>query len=280
MWRRRCSTSRPARHIAVMHSRRWYWMQNASEHRSGRSSASPASPTKTLGANYAERYGSGVRGVLPNGTPVIVDNNVATNLGAGTNEDEIYLGEQERVPPVGGPERAAVHPRRADQGREPRRAAGGLRLLRLHLPALRQRPGQDRRHRPGHADLLGPCGWLPQHLRTPAARGPGVRRGTLKRAGQVTGATFDDAAKKAHKQRQSDVRPERWCELVRPRRVAAPARREGLRRLRQAMSASSHATRAHRWTSSGSCAPGRQDSTAFSATERRGSRTSPRPRVH
>lgn len=32
-----------------------------------------------------------MRGVLPNGTPVIVDNNIATNLGAGTNEDEIYI---------------------------------------------------------------------------------------------------------------------------------------------------------------------------------------------
>ena len=46
---------------------------------------------KFAATNYAAAYGSGVRGVLPNGTPVIVDNNVATNLGAGTNEDEIYI---------------------------------------------------------------------------------------------------------------------------------------------------------------------------------------------
>jgi hypothetical protein len=32
-----------------------------------------------------------IRGYLPDGTPVITDSNIATNLGAGTNEDEIYL---------------------------------------------------------------------------------------------------------------------------------------------------------------------------------------------
>ncbi|MGI5293265.1 phage major capsid protein [Nonomuraea polychroma] len=76
--------------LAVMHSRRWYWMQNAM----GTSYpliTQPGVVAQTLGANYAETYGRGVRGILPNGTPVIVDNNIATNLGAGTNEDEIYL---------------------------------------------------------------------------------------------------------------------------------------------------------------------------------------------
>jgi len=76
--------------LAVMHSRRWYWMQNAM----GSSYpliTQPGVIPQTLGANYAEAYGRGVRGILPNGTPVIVDNNIATNLGAGTNEDEIYL---------------------------------------------------------------------------------------------------------------------------------------------------------------------------------------------
>ncbi|WP_320067873.1 hypothetical protein [Micromonospora sp. RTGN7] len=79
--------------LAVMHSRRWYWMQNAM----GASYpliTQPGIVAQTLGANYAEAYGRGVRGILPNGTPVIVDNNIATNLGAGTNEDEIYLGDR------------------------------------------------------------------------------------------------------------------------------------------------------------------------------------------
>jgi hypothetical protein len=75
--------------LAVMHSRRWYWMQNAM----GTSYpliTQPGIVAQTLGANYAEAYGKGVRGILPNGTPVIVSNNIVTNLGASTNEDEIY----------------------------------------------------------------------------------------------------------------------------------------------------------------------------------------------
>lgn len=76
---------------AVMHSRRWYWMQ------SQLSSTFPliAQPYglgfNAGGVNNAEGYGDSVRGVLPNGTPVIVDNNIATNTGTGTNQDEIYL---------------------------------------------------------------------------------------------------------------------------------------------------------------------------------------------
>ena len=82
----------PGATIAVMHSRRWYWIQ------SQLSStfpliAQPGVPAgiNVAGANYGDRYGSGFRGVLPSGIPVIVDNNIATNLGAGTNEDEIYF---------------------------------------------------------------------------------------------------------------------------------------------------------------------------------------------
>lgn len=79
--------------IAVMNSRRWYWLQ------SQLTSTWPmfgqaGIPTQNGGLNYGEIYGSGFRGVLPSGVPVIVDNNVATNLGAGTNEDEIYFTSQ------------------------------------------------------------------------------------------------------------------------------------------------------------------------------------------
>ncbi|MFI0424219.1 hypothetical protein [Spongiactinospora sp. 9N601] len=76
--------------IAVMRSRRWYWLQNAMGS-TWPMISQPGIVVQTLGTNFAEAYGRGVRGVLPNGTPVIVDNNIATNLGAGTNEDEIYL---------------------------------------------------------------------------------------------------------------------------------------------------------------------------------------------
>jgi HK97 family phage major capsid protein len=79
--------------IVVMHSRRWYWLQN------GLSStwpliSQPGIAAQMGGTNLATTYGSGVRGVLPNGTPVIVDNNVVTNLGTGTNQDEIYVADR------------------------------------------------------------------------------------------------------------------------------------------------------------------------------------------
>lgn len=76
--------------IAVMHSRRWYWIQ---------SQLSSTFPLFSQGfaqnvagtADGASKYGSGFRGYLPSGVPVIVDNNVATNLGVGVNEDEIFF---------------------------------------------------------------------------------------------------------------------------------------------------------------------------------------------
>lgn len=79
--------------IAVMHSRRWYWMQS----QVGTSwpfLGQPGLAAQQGGVNYGEAYGSGVRGLLPNGTPVIVDNNVPTNLGAGTNEDRVFLADR------------------------------------------------------------------------------------------------------------------------------------------------------------------------------------------
>lgn len=76
---------------AVMHSRRWYWLS------SQMSSTWPMInwtniPVQAAGtANAGSSYASGIRGVLPSGLQVVVDNNIATNLGAGTNEDEIYV---------------------------------------------------------------------------------------------------------------------------------------------------------------------------------------------
>jgi hypothetical protein len=76
---------------AVMHSRRWYWLS------SQMSSTWPlinwsGIPVQAGGvANSNSMYASGVRGVLPSGLQVVVDNNIATNLGAGTNEDEVYV---------------------------------------------------------------------------------------------------------------------------------------------------------------------------------------------
>lgn len=74
----------------VMHSRRWNWLQS-NVGTSWPFMAQPGIPTQAGGANYGVGYGAGIRGMLPNGLQVVVDNNIATNLGAGTNEDEIYV---------------------------------------------------------------------------------------------------------------------------------------------------------------------------------------------
>lgn len=77
-------------YVAVMHSRRWAWIQS----QVGTSFpfiGQPNLPDRNGGVNFGAAYGSNVRGLLPNGMPVIVDNNIATNKGVGTNEDEIYV---------------------------------------------------------------------------------------------------------------------------------------------------------------------------------------------
>lgn len=83
----------PGDALVVMHSRRWYWLQSQMSS-TWPLFGQPGIATQNGGVNYGERYGNGFRGLLPNGTPVIVDNNIATNKGAGTNEDEIYVGAQ------------------------------------------------------------------------------------------------------------------------------------------------------------------------------------------
>lgn len=76
--------------VAVMHSRRWAWLQSQLT-TSWPMISQPNIGSQSMGTNLHTRYGSGARGILPNGLVVIVDNNIATNLGGGTNEDEIYV---------------------------------------------------------------------------------------------------------------------------------------------------------------------------------------------
>lgn len=83
----------PGNTIAVMHSRRWYWL-NAALSSSFPLLQQPGILQQAAGLNSGGRYGSGFRGILPSGIPVIVDNNIATNLGAGINQDEIYFVSQ------------------------------------------------------------------------------------------------------------------------------------------------------------------------------------------
>lgn len=75
---------------AVMHSRRWYWMMSK-VNSVWPGIQQPSIQVQAGGVNVAGNYDSGVRGVLPNGLQVIVDNNIATNLGTATSEDEIYV---------------------------------------------------------------------------------------------------------------------------------------------------------------------------------------------
>jgi hypothetical protein len=75
---------------AVMHSRRWYWLS------SQMSSSWPlinwsGIPVQAGGtANSGSSYANGIRGTLPSGLSVVVDNNIGITLGGGT-EDEVYV---------------------------------------------------------------------------------------------------------------------------------------------------------------------------------------------
>lgn len=75
--------------VAIMHSRRWYWLQSQMT-TSWPMFGQPGINAYNSGANYGTKYGAGFRGVLPNGLAVVVDNNIGTTLGAGT-EDEVYI---------------------------------------------------------------------------------------------------------------------------------------------------------------------------------------------
>lgn len=73
----------------IMHSRRWYWIQSqvgATWPWVQQQGIAPQSGA----VNFATAYNSGARGLLPNGMVAVVDNNIGTTLGGGT-EDEIYV---------------------------------------------------------------------------------------------------------------------------------------------------------------------------------------------
>lgn len=72
----------------VMHSRRWYWLL-AQMTSTWPLIGTAGVATQAAGIDYQAKYGPGFRGVLPSGIPVVVDNNIGTTLGAGT-EDAIY----------------------------------------------------------------------------------------------------------------------------------------------------------------------------------------------
>lgn len=75
--------------FVVMHPRRWRWLSSQMTSTwpfINGSRVAPENGASTTGVGYDR----GVRGYLPDGTAVVTDANIATNLGAGTNEDEVY----------------------------------------------------------------------------------------------------------------------------------------------------------------------------------------------
>lgn len=76
--------------LALMHPRRWYWLQSQLT-TSFPMFSQPGIGGNASGVNLGAQYGAGARGILPGGLVVVTDANVPTNLGAGTNEDRIYI---------------------------------------------------------------------------------------------------------------------------------------------------------------------------------------------
>ncbi|MFE9766835.1 hypothetical protein ACFYPC_20335 [Streptomyces sp. NPDC005808] len=75
---------------AVMHSRRWNWL--ASQVGSSWPFVTSGDmPVNAGGLTLTNEYGPAVRAKLASGLLVVVDNNIATNYGGGTNQDEIYV---------------------------------------------------------------------------------------------------------------------------------------------------------------------------------------------
>ena len=74
----------------VMHSRRWHWI-NSKVAAVWPGVTQPSIVPQAGAMNTAQGYDQGIRGVLPNGLQVVVDNNIAKTFGTGTTEDEIYI---------------------------------------------------------------------------------------------------------------------------------------------------------------------------------------------
>jgi hypothetical protein len=74
----------------IMHSRRFNWFASYVSTNWPFISNS-AVPAQQGGMQLTTAYGDGVRAILSNGLKVIVDNNVPTNQGVGTNQDVVYV---------------------------------------------------------------------------------------------------------------------------------------------------------------------------------------------
>jgi HK97 family phage major capsid protein len=128
----------------LMHPRRWGWMlsQVDGNNRPLVISYAGFNPMGTGASGFSE----GAVGSLL-GINVYVDANIPTNLGAGTNEDRVFVIRA--ADPILWEDGDGM-PRELRFGE-----ARGLRLLGLHGRALRQGRFDHQRNRSGHADLLG-----------------------------------------------------------------------------------------------------------------------------
>jgi HK97 family phage major capsid protein len=77
--------------IAIMHPRRWYGMLSAVGPNWPMIFTPGSGPVQATGVNQGIAYAAGIRGTLACGLSVVVDANLETNLGAGTNQDQIYV---------------------------------------------------------------------------------------------------------------------------------------------------------------------------------------------
>jgi hypothetical protein len=83
--------------IAVMHSRRWFWMQSQLTNSwplISQPGLGGLGNGNSMGISNGRDYGAGARGVLPSGLVVITDNNISTTKGGGT-EDRIYVASSQ-----------------------------------------------------------------------------------------------------------------------------------------------------------------------------------------
>lgn len=77
--------------ICVMSPRRWRWMSAALTTSWPFISGGRVGPENGALTTGALSESGAIRGYLPDGTPVVTDANIPTNLGTGTNEDEVYV---------------------------------------------------------------------------------------------------------------------------------------------------------------------------------------------
>ena len=82
--------------VVVMHPRRWHWLSKEMT-TSWPLISQPGIPTQAGGTNLAQTYGTGFRGLLPNGMPVVVDANLPTTLGGGTEDAVAVVPTSEAI---------------------------------------------------------------------------------------------------------------------------------------------------------------------------------------